>query len=98
MGKGKKSRLSVPGKVTLREVAERVGLAPGTISAVLNKAPSSRAIPKHTQQRIQAAAEELNYRPNFLARSLRKKRTYTVGLLIEEIGDAYGSKIGRAHV
>jgi DNA-binding LacI/PurR family transcriptional regulator len=88
MGKGKKSPLSQPGKATLREVAERVGLAPGTVSAVLNKAPSARAIPKHTQQRIQAAAEELNYRPNFLARSLRKKRTYTVGLIIEEIGDA----------
>ncbi len=93
MGKGKQSPLSQPGKVTLREVAERVGLAPGTVSAVLNKAPSSRAIPKHTQQRIQAAAEELNYRPNFLARSLRKKRTYTVGLIIEEIGDAYGAMV-----
>src|SRR5450755_528340 len=93
MGKGKKSPLSQPGKVTLREVAERVGLAPGTVSAVLNNAPSSRAIPKHTQQRIQAAAEELNYRPNFLARSLRQKRTYTVGLIVEEIGDAYGSLV-----
>jgi LacI family transcriptional regulator len=93
MGKGKKSPLSHPGKVTLREVAERVGLAPGTVSAVLNNAPSSRAIPKHTQHRIQAAAEELNYRPNFLARSLRKKRTYTVGLIIEEIGDLYGAMV-----
>ena len=93
MGKGKKSPLSQPGKATLREVAERVGLAPGTVSAVLNKAPSARAIPKHTQQRIQTAAEELKYRPNFLARSLRKKRTYTVGLIIEEIGDLYGAMV-----
>jgi DNA-binding LacI/PurR family transcriptional regulator len=93
MRKEKKSRLSQPGKVTLREVAERVGLAPGTVSAVLNSAPSSRAIPGHTQQRIHAAAQELNYRPNFLARSLRKKRTYTVGLIIEEIGDAYGAMV-----
>jgi DNA-binding LacI/PurR family transcriptional regulator len=93
MGKGKKSRLSQPGKVTLRDVAEHVGLAPGTVSAVLNNAPSSRAIPQHTQKRIQAAALELNYRPNFLARSLRKKRTYTVGLIIEEIGDVYGAMV-----
>jgi LacI family transcriptional regulator len=93
MGNKKQSRLSQPGKVTLREVAERVGLAPGTVSAVLNNAPSSRAIPEHTRQRVHAAAQELNYRPNFLARSLRKKRTYTVGLIIEEIGDAYGSMI-----
>src|SRR6202521_2842771 len=93
MGKKKKSGLSQPGRVTLREVAEHVGLAAGTVSAVLNSAPSSRAIPERTRQRIQAAALELNYRPNFLARSLRKKRTYTVGLIIEEIGDAYGSLV-----
>jgi LacI family transcriptional regulator len=93
MGKGKKSRLRQPGRVTLRDVAERVGLAPGTVSAVLNKAPSSRAIPEHTHQRVHAAAQELNYRPNLLARSLRKKRTYTVGLMIEEIGDAYGAMV-----
>jgi DNA-binding LacI/PurR family transcriptional regulator len=93
MVKKRKSGLSQPGKVTLREVAARVGLAPGTVSAVLNNAPSARAIPEQTRQRIRAAASELSYRPNFLARSLRKKRTYTVGLIIEEIGDAYGSMV-----
>jgi len=93
MGKKKKSRLSQPGRVTLREVAERVGLAAGTVSSVLNNSPSSRVIPEHTRQRIRAAARELNYRPNFLAQSLRKRRTYTVGLIIEEIGDAYGSMV-----
>jgi LacI family transcriptional regulator, galactose operon repressor len=93
MGKGKESRISQPGKVTLKEVAKHVGLAPGTVSAVLNNAPSARAIPEHTRQRIRAAARDLNYRPNFLARSLRNKRTYTVGLIIEEIGDAYGSVV-----
>src|SRR2546423_4910245 len=84
---------SEPGTVTLKAVADHVGLAPGTVSAVLNDAPSARSIPEHTRLRIQAAARELNYRPNFFARSLRKKRTYTVGLIIEEIGDAYGSLI-----
>jgi DNA-binding LacI/PurR family transcriptional regulator len=93
MGKGKQSRVSQPGRVTLREVAEHVGLASGTVSAVLNNAPSARAIPEHTRKRIHEAARKLNYRPNFLARSLRKKRTYTVGLIIEEIGDAYGSLV-----
>jgi LacI family transcriptional regulator len=93
MVKKKKSHLSQPGRVTLREVAARVGLAPGTVSAVLNNAPSSHAIPEPTRKRIQAAAQQLDYRPNFLARSLRKRRTYTVGLIIEEIGDAYGSMI-----
>jgi len=91
--KNKKFRLGQPGAVTLKAVAQRVGLAPGTVSAVLNDAPSARSIPEHTRQRIHAAAQELNYRPNFLARSLRKKRTYTVGLILEEIGDSYGSMV-----
>jgi len=40
-----------------------------------------------------AAARSLNYRPNFFARSLRVNRTHTVGIILEEIGDAYGSVI-----
>ena len=93
MTKVKKTQIGSPGMVTLRAVADHVGLAPGTVSAVLNNAPSARSIPEHTRQRIRLAAQELKYRPNFLARSLRKKRTYTVGLILEEIGDAYGSMI-----
>src|SRR5882724_12054886 len=93
MTKAKETRISSPGMVTLRAVADHVGLAPGTVSAVLNNAPSARSIPEHTRQRIHVAAQELTYRPNFLARSLRKKRTYTVGLILEEIGDAYGSMV-----
>ncbi len=93
MLKGKKSPISSPGTVTLRAVADHVGLAPGTVSAVLNNAPSARSIPEHTRARIRAAAQELKYRPNFLARSLRKQRTYTVGLILEEIGDSYGSMV-----
>jgi len=82
-----------PGVVTLKSVAERVGMSTGTVSAVLNDAPGARSIPEHTRQRIRVAAQELNYRPNFLARSLRKRRTYTVGLIVEEIGDTYGAMI-----
>jgi DNA-binding LacI/PurR family transcriptional regulator len=79
--------------VTLKSVAERVGLTPSTVSAVLNNSSASYSVPEHTQQRILAAARELNYRPNFFARSLRVKRTYTIGVILEEIGDAYGSLI-----
>src|SRR5581483_892829 len=39
------------------------------------------------------AAKELNYRPNFFARTLRNKRTYTIGVISEEIGDSYSSPI-----
>lgn len=87
-GGSKKSR-----PVTLQMVAERVGLTKGTCSAVLNKSAASRSIPAHTQERILAAARELNYRPSFHARNLGTKRTYMIGVVTQEIGDFYGSPI-----
>jgi DNA-binding LacI/PurR family transcriptional regulator len=78
---------------TLRAVAERVRLTPSTVSHVLNDAPSARSVPQHTKDRIFAAARELNYHPNFFARSLKVKRSYTIGVIAEEIGDAYGSLV-----
>jgi DNA-binding LacI/PurR family transcriptional regulator len=79
--------------VTLQMVAERVGLTKGTCSAVLNKSVASRSVPQHTQERILQAARELNYRPSFYARNLGVKRTYTIGVVTQEIGDFYGSPI-----
>lgn len=79
--------------VTLKVVAQHLGLTPGTVSAVLNDAPSARFIPQETKNRIHAAAKKLDYRPNFFARTLRNKRTYTIGVIAEEIGDSYGSLV-----
>jgi DNA-binding LacI/PurR family transcriptional regulator len=79
--------------VTLKSVAQHLGLTPGTVSAVLNNTKAARTIPENTRKRIIEAARELNYQPNFLARSLRVKRTYTVGVIVEEIGDTYGGSI-----
>jgi DNA-binding LacI/PurR family transcriptional regulator len=64
-----------------------------TVSAVLNSSSASRSVPPHTKKRILAAARALDYRPNFFARSLRSRRTYMVGIILEEIGDAYGSLV-----
>src|SRR6202161_120518 len=82
-----------PGVITLKAVAQHIGLTPGTVSAVLNDSPSARSIPRDTKDRIHAAAKELDYRPNFFARTLRNKRTYTIGVIAEEIGDSYGSMV-----
>ena len=87
-GGGKKNR-----HVTLKMVAERVGLTKGTCSAVLNQTTASRSIPVQTQERILAAARELSYRPSFYARNLGVKRTYMIGVVTQEIGDFYGSPI-----
>jgi DNA-binding LacI/PurR family transcriptional regulator len=58
-------------RVTLKTVANHIGLTPGTISAVLNVTYAARRIPQPTKDRILAAVRELNYRPNPLARALR---------------------------
>ena len=72
MRKARKSDAKRP--VTLKVVADYVGLAAGTVSTVLNGAPGSRAIPQRTKDRIVQAAARLNYRPNLFARALRTNR------------------------
>ena len=88
----KQSPRSEP-RVTLKTIAEHLGLTPGTVSAALNNSPAARSIPEHTKNRIIEAAQALNYRPNFFARTLRLRRTYTIGVIAEEIGDAYGAMV-----
>src|SRR5438876_12223769 len=93
MKPGKESRQKAERPITLKAVAQRVKLSPGTVSAVVNDSPAAKHIPQHTRNRILAAVRELNYQPNFFARSLRKKRTYTIGLIANEIGDSYGGSV-----
>lgn len=91
----KRGRKTRPEKtaVTLRTVAARVGLAPCSISAVLNNSPAAVAIPQRTKDRVLRAVRRLNYRPNFSARSLRTKRTFTVALLASDIGNPQAARI-----
>jgi DNA-binding LacI/PurR family transcriptional regulator len=91
----KKGQSNKTRNITLKMVAEHVGLTKGTCSAVLNKTAASRSIPLHTQEQIRAAARALNYRPSFYARNLGVKRTYMIGVVTQEIGDFYGSSIIR---
>src|SRR5439155_26012699 len=79
--------------ITLKAVADHLHLSPGTVSAVINDSPAAKHIPPHTRNRILDAVRELNYQPNFFARTLRKKRTYTIGIIAHEIGDAYSTPV-----
>ena len=93
MKPGKESRQKADRPITLKAVAQHVKLSPGTVSAVVNDSPAAKHIPAHTKDRVLAAVRELNYQPNFFARTLRKKRTYTIGIIAHEIGDAYSSPV-----
>jgi len=79
--------------VNLKSVADRVGLAPCSVSAVLNNTPASHSIPQVTKDKIFRAARELNYRPNLWAQSLRTKRTRIVAVLAEDLAHPAVAKV-----
>ena len=76
-------------QVSLATLASHLGLSQAAISRVLNAAPAAKSIPQATQDRIFAAARELRYRPNVLARSLRSGHSMTIGVLVPEISEGY---------
>lgn len=83
---------SVYKSVSLKQLAAHLGLNPATVSVVLNDVPG-RSIPQATRDRIKAVAKELNYQPSLLARSLRNRRTLTIGILVPELGDGYHTQV-----
>lgn len=79
--------------VSLKQLASHLGLSPTTLSLVLNDAPSASSIPQQTKDRIFEAAKKLNYRPNYVARSLRVQRTHTLGVIVPELSDGYSAMV-----
>jgi LacI family transcriptional regulator len=71
-------------RATLRDVAHRAGVHPATASRALNDATRS-LVTAATVKRVMAAAEELAYRPNPIARGLRTSRSFTIGVVIPDI-------------
>jgi DNA-binding LacI/PurR family transcriptional regulator len=78
--------------IGLKKLAAHLGLNPTTVSVVLNEVPG-RSIPQATRDRIKAAAKKFNYQPSLLARSLRNRRTFTIGILVPELGDGYHTQV-----
>ena len=81
--------------VTIRDVAKESGFSSTTVSIVLNNAPLARYIPATTKKKIERVAKKLGYRPNLFARSLRSKRTHTVGVMVFDMTDPYCTLILR---
>jgi DNA-binding LacI/PurR family transcriptional regulator len=79
--------------VSLKTLAAHLQLSPATVSLVINRSPAAKSIPQRTQERIRAVARELNYRPNFVARSLRAQRSFTIGVVVPEISEGYAALV-----
>lgn len=72
--------------VTIREVAERANVSVATVSHVLNG--NDQHVGAEKRARVLAVVEELQYRPNAIARSMIKRKTATIGLIISEVDNA----------
>lgn len=70
---------------TLKDVAQAAGVSTTTASVVLNDVRDGVRVPDATRHRVQQAAEDLGYRPNILARSLRTQTTRTIGFVSDEV-------------
>ncbi len=93
---GGTSRKKVPQStkpVSLKELAEHLGLSPATVSLVMNRSSVADSIPQETKDRILAAAKKFKYRPNFFARSLRARRSFTIGVIVPEVSDGYSASV-----
>ncbi|MXN89713.1 substrate-binding domain-containing protein [Flavobacterium sp. Sd200] len=81
-------------KVSIKDVAQKAGVSIASVSYVLNNKVDSR-ISKETVDKVKKAAEELGYRANNIAKSLKTQRTYTIGLVVADIANPYFSQIAR---
>jgi DNA-binding LacI/PurR family transcriptional regulator len=76
-------------RVTLRKLAEVLGLSRTTISMILNDLPEATRFPAETRRRVAESAKELGYRPNYFARSLGRKHSYLIGIIAPDFGNGY---------
>ncbi len=88
-GEETKGEFLPPRPISLRTLGDYLDLSPATISLVLNNAPGVRSIPQETRDRVIAAAKKFDYRPSFFARSLRRRQSFSVGVLVPELSDGY---------
>ena len=75
--------------ISLKVLGDYLDLSPATISLVLNNAPGVRSIPQETRDRVVEAAKKFDYRPSFYARSLRRRQSFSIGVLVPELSDGY---------
>lgn len=79
-------------RATIREVAERADVSIATVSHVLNR---TRFVSRETQQKVLQAIRELHYLPNTTAKSLRRRKTNTIGVIMCDLENPFMTEIFR---
>lgn len=88
------STMSLFKRVTLTDVAQRAGVSVTTASYILNGRSTQMRISVDTERRVKAAIRELDYRPNWSARNLRRSSTKTIGVISDFVASgAFSSKL-----
>jgi LacI family transcriptional regulator len=82
-------------RVSLKDIAERVGVSSALVSYVMNGKEKEKRVGAEVVKKIRQAAEELNYQPNQIARSLRMKSTRTIGLIVADISNPFFAHLAR---
>lgn len=79
--------------ITLKELAAMLELSQSTVSRIINGEATAHRIAEETQRRVLHAAALNGYIANTMARGLRQKRTYTIGVIVPEISEGYSTTV-----
>jgi len=82
-------------KTSLKDVAKHIGVSAALVSYVLNGKEKEARVGVDMVKKIRAAAAELNYQPNLIAKSLKMGTTKTIGLIVADISNPFFSNIAR---
>jgi LacI family transcriptional regulator len=82
-------------KLSLSDLASILGISKSTVSFVLNNKGDKYNISKETQKLILEKAKELNFVPNFFAKSLREGKTKTIGLVVADISNPFYGELSK---
>jgi len=83
-------------KVSISDIARKAGVSVSTVSFVMNDKAVKMRISREVIERVEHVAREMGYRPNQLARGLRTGKTKTIGLIVENISNAFFATLAKS--